>query len=658
LQRGAAALRRRKEMAIPNLYDSLGRPVKLAAEIGRGGEGSIWKLADAPDKVAKLYHAPAAADRSAKLRTMIALQSESLLSISAWPIDTLHRSAAGDAVGFVMRRAPGYQIHLLYGPKSRIAKFPKAHWSFLVQAATNLARAFALVHQHDLVVGDVNHGNILVSDRATVTMIDCDSFQVVQAGRCFPCGVGVETHLPPELQGRDLRRATRSPNHDAFGLAVLLFQMLFMARHPFSGRFLGRGDMLIPQAIGEFRFAYGAGAAGRLMQPPPHTLALDAVSVPVADLFERAFSPRGVADNARPSPDEWVGALKSLGERLQSCSRNPSHQFFSDATTCPWCVIENATGALLFSVWVDVPAAASGEFQIAAIWARIVAVPPPDPAPALPSPDAVQVKRSQAAAGELWWRRALVLVSAVCGLAFLGLDLYSEHVNAGGLSLGISILCFAFIRTRRQVRDLALSELELAERRLAAQAQVWHREAGLLPFAAKREELERKRTAYVGLPALRQEKLDRLRHNLWRRQLEKHLDRHRIEHTKIRGIGASRRAALQSYGIETAADVAQAAVERIPGFGPALAQRLVTWRNSIERSFVFDPARGIDAADRRRLDHEMAAARSRLERDLLAGPTQLVNLRRRIEVHRQTLMPQIAASCRRVAQARIDSRWL
>ena len=43
--------------------------------------------------------------------------------------------------------------------------------------------------------------------------------------------------------------------HDAFGLAVLIFQILFMGRHPYSGHFLGSGEMPIERAIREHRFA-------------------------------------------------------------------------------------------------------------------------------------------------------------------------------------------------------------------------------------------------------------------------------------------------------------------------------------------------------------------------------------------------------------------
>jgi DNA-binding helix-hairpin-helix protein with protein kinase domain len=50
-------------------------------------------------------------------------------------------------------------------------------------------------------VGDINPGNVVVSQQAVVKLIDSDSFQVALDGRVFRCEVGVAHFTPPELQG-------------------------------------------------------------------------------------------------------------------------------------------------------------------------------------------------------------------------------------------------------------------------------------------------------------------------------------------------------------------------------------------------------------------------------------------------------------------------
>ena len=111
--------------------------------------------------------------------------------------------------------------------------FPNATWVFLIHIAENACRAFSTVHNHGHVVGDVNSKNLLVGSDGPVKFIDCDSFQVKHAGRVFPCSVGVDHFTPPELQGtRNLSRVVRTPNHDLFGLAVLIFELLFHGSAP------------------------------------------------------------------------------------------------------------------------------------------------------------------------------------------------------------------------------------------------------------------------------------------------------------------------------------------------------------------------------------------------------------------------------------------
>lgn len=171
-----------------------------------------------------------------------------LLRVAAWPKDlVLDR---GQVAGFVMPRIGARSdVHELYSPKSRASAFPEADFRFLVHVAANIARAFATVHARGHVIGDVNHGHLLVGGDGRVLLIDADSFQVAVGGIVHTCDVGVPLFTAPEFAGSDFRGLRREPNHDLFGLAVLLFHMLFMGRHPYAGVWSGAGDMPIERAI-------------------------------------------------------------------------------------------------------------------------------------------------------------------------------------------------------------------------------------------------------------------------------------------------------------------------------------------------------------------------------------------------------------------------
>jgi DNA-binding helix-hairpin-helix protein with protein kinase domain len=151
----------------------------------------------------------------------------------------------------------------------------------------------------------VNDRVTLVTDRALVRLIDCDGFQLTHKGRTHTCDVGVPTHQPPELQGKkSFRGLVRTQNHDNFGLAVLVFQLLFLARHPFSGTY-AEGAMPLERAIQEHRFVYGAEAAKRGMTPPPCSLAR-----PVP---EALFGCRVCGPDAEAAPLRWDRIQRRIG---------------------------------------------------------------------------------------------------------------------------------------------------------------------------------------------------------------------------------------------------------------------------------------------------------------------------------------------------------
>ena len=216
----------------------------------------------------------------------------------------------------------------------------------LARTARNVAAAFDAVHRHGHVIGDVNEGNVVVSRHASARLIDCDSFQITHLGRRYACRVGVPLYTPPELQGQRLETVARTANHDCFGLAVLVFQLLFMGRHPYAGRHRDR-EVPVATAIREGLFAFGAEAARQGWEPPPFSLALDNVTPSLAGLFERAFGqPTASGGDSRPSARDWVVVLDQVEAAMVTCRKEPRHAYLHDA--CPWCHMEQEGGPSFF----------------------------------------------------------------------------------------------------------------------------------------------------------------------------------------------------------------------------------------------------------------------------------------------------------------------
>lgn len=319
------------------LRDDHAATIRLGERIGAGGEGAVHAVVERPDQVAKIYVKPLPKEQVSKLEAMIGAGDESLRTVAAWPTRLLYSGTR--PVGFTMPRLRAqHALHELFGPRTRQERFPNAHWRFLIHTSSNLARGFSVLHERGIVVGDVNSNNVVVGRDSTARFIDCDSFQFRVGEALYPCNVGVPDYQPPELQHADLSRVVRLPEHDLFGLAVIIFQLLFVGKHPFAGVLppgvVGTGA--IGANVAARRFFYHREASQRGLRPPPGSPTLAAVTPEMARLFTQAFLG---APERRPAADTWVGALADLERRTITCAKNPVHRHVRDAG-CPWCELE------------------------------------------------------------------------------------------------------------------------------------------------------------------------------------------------------------------------------------------------------------------------------------------------------------------------------
>ena len=325
------------------LRDHLGNEVRFSAKpFATGGEGAVFDVVGRPDLVAKLYSKPQSKERCDKLRAMAKLCSPDLLKFAAWPTATLSNGNPAAVDGILMPRITDHkEIHHLYSVAQRKKDFPEADWGFLLHTARNCAIAFESVHSHGHVVGDVNQKNVMVSKKSIVALVDCDSFQVKEGNRIFRCGVGVPEYTPPELHGRKFTDLDRDANHDLFGLAVMVFHLLMMGRHPFAGVPQINIDIPIEKAIQDGLYAYARNPSK--LKPPPHVPPLAMLDIPTRDLFERAFGSR-----QRPTATEWRGVLDASMRGLQRCKNDPKHSY-PVAGNCPWCQLI-AVARLMFFI--------------------------------------------------------------------------------------------------------------------------------------------------------------------------------------------------------------------------------------------------------------------------------------------------------------------
>jgi DNA-binding helix-hairpin-helix protein with protein kinase domain len=624
---------------------SNGQAVSLGRKLAEGAEGRIHELNGPSDQLVKLYHKPVDENRYRKLVAMIQLRTAELEAVAAWPHDLVHDEQRR-CIGFLMPRVvgPGIIDKLSHPAEQRIT-FPTIDYAFLVHVSMNLMRAAASLHAAGCVIGDINESNIYIVHDGTVRLIDVDSFQITHNANVFRCNVGTPLYTPPELQGASFCDVTRTPSHDVFGLAVLVFQLLAQGCHPFAGVPRDGHGRSIEDAIREGLYAYSARLRDRV-SPPPDRLALSSLGE-LEQLFERTF-----LGTHRPSAAEWMNALDRSRGKLRRCARNPRHSFLQAYGICPLCKLprdpfphtgkENGNPVDLGGLSVaDLirqaqrlstiqplsnrcrePHVSASERSVPEAPRRITPAPPPVP----------PLEQSSFA----WIVGGFLIV--------LGFALCAESGGLGGgiIAVGCAVLALKSESAKdakaAHAAEIALHAAKFEEDRNAALSAYepylkYAKEClqKLDGLEARARELDRVALATTQnlLHTISEicASLSQADHKLtselqsaddaYRKQkLWEYLEAWTISKATIPDIGYSRKAILASFGIETAADVERHVVSRVPGFGKHLCERLLTWRRQLERAFaergeLKAPAEWLHSV-RIRHDSEVASAASRL----------------------------------------------
>ncbi|MFT3670614.1 helix-hairpin-helix domain-containing protein [Aestuariivirga sp.] len=611
----------------PQLYSN-GKQIVLDKRIGKGGEGEVYTLVDSKDFAVKFYTIRDLASREAKITAMLSAKLFEQSKLVAFPTAKV-TDRSNKFAGFVMRLVADCKpLHELYAPGSRKTHFPKADYRFLARAASNVARAVAQVHATGCVIGDINHSGVLISQQATAALIDADSFQITEASKRHLCKVGVPEYTPPELQGQKLDVIVRTPNHDCFGLAIVIFQLLFMGKHPFSGRYTGQGDMPMERAIGEFRFAYSRRRKTGL-SPPPAACDLSDIPTWLADMFEDAFGQQ--MSSQRPTAAQWVSALERFENTLIKCTQNGLHFYSNAARSCPWCDIEQNVGVVLF-----VPDAATfvqnafvgGSFDAERLWRQIEALNVPAlgmanaPLSQLAGRVSKQAHDAKGGSKLLQLRRFAIVLGAI-GLTLAKPEGWMYFVGAG-------VLCW-FANERGGVDLQPFTERSrMANEKFQSRLALWHKSLNLDRLAQLYYDVELWTNEYKGLNGeykARSAEISRIHKE---RQLDDYLEGFLIAdefskgRLKIRGFGRGKLAALLSHNIESFSDVNEDDCLAVPGIGHAITKGLIDYKDDL--SFRFKPSSSVSLAerqDRSRVDAEFQARAIDLQKRIESSSKEL-----------------------------------
>ena len=360
------------------LTGSSGRTYTLTKELGKGGEGSVFKTSF-PNSVAKIYDdtKPGAAEKMDQLEKKLlymvnTIQMRFISKVSrnclvSWPQDVLYLN--GKFVGYIMPEITGAKSILLVNRGGESAKkvIPDYSWKKAALVAENLAKVVCALHNLDVIIGDMNNNNILVYPNCDVAIIDTDSFDIREKDRQthYKCSVGVGPYLPPELHGCVLSDPdTNFTKHtDEFALAVHIFQLLMANKHPFGIRLIqNRSSKMIntDYNISVGNCAYIRNISGctvpvgapRMQHVLPQTIIQDFAASFDYHLDKNRINYEqqlAAVQNRRTSAAKWLQDLHEMNQQLDSlfvpCPHRSKiyfdHYYLREQGCCGICEAEN-----------------------------------------------------------------------------------------------------------------------------------------------------------------------------------------------------------------------------------------------------------------------------------------------------------------------------
>ena len=293
--------------------------------IGKGGEGSIYKIDGMPNFVLKVFSDSKRTEEiERKLLAMLEIPLFNNTIDVVWPKDVVYENEK--FAGYVMPKISNNK-HLNMVYVSSRNKYDRNRTIKNITIAQNLCVAINSIHNAEQICGDFNPANITVNLRTgTVTLVDTDSYHITEKNRnrVYRCEVGMPDYLAPEIHEKmkKYKRLDTAPlptftrQTDLFALAVHIFALLMNGCHPFANAVdLSQNcvSLPVPQPIENIRngfFPFYMNRRGFTI--PKYAPKFDQLPEKIRKLFIRAFVDGHKNPQVRPDAVEWYNALHEM----------------------------------------------------------------------------------------------------------------------------------------------------------------------------------------------------------------------------------------------------------------------------------------------------------------------------------------------------------
>lgn len=619
-------------------------------ELGRGGEGAVFEIKEDMSLVIKVYSEALHKEKAEKLNYMASMQDAELGKFAAWPVDVALNSSA-QVCGFVMRKLEGFvPLHMLFSPMDRKKLFPDKGYNFLVHVARNLATAFHKIHQAGIVVGDVNEGNVLVNASGMVALIDCDSFQIRQGNSYHFCEVGITRYTPPEVLAKGtFEQIVRDTNTDSFSLAILIFQLLFLGRHPFTGTNLTSEDIDEEKAIRTKEFAYSLRRTNKKLSPAKNSFQLKSLTQGTIDLFHQAFE----AEDGRPLPARWVQELDTLSKELITCSESKLHLYPKKLQECPWCQFKEKVGIVFFlddNYLKSIPELSNIEQFINGFKPEKIELKKLSEdyrfgtLKALPIESRFRLKK--------YITYLIVTLTILASLLLGAINVY--YILAGFAATAMLYASLPMQKQLNQELERRKTLFTSLKNQFATLVEQHNNPADLVKYNHAASNITNLIATFRTLPAEFGEKKKRIEEKHYENQYQLFLEQFDIGTHPISSFGASKKLLLLNHGIRNAADISKLNTIYVRGIGPKNIQTLFDWQRQMGNAFTFRPDYNVISQDIQLASSDIAIKKQRLEGEIGQEYKGLHYLRTNILASVAAMEHQYEDLAAKVYQAELD----
>ncbi len=286
------------------------KPLRLLDELGRGGEGSVYKT-NIPGYVAKIYN-PEKITRLRYKKLELMLTKNIDCEGVCFPLAMI-LNQRNEFVGYLMRTASGRDLgKSVFMPMLLKKYFPRWNKIDTVQLCVTLLKKLKYLHDRNIILGDINPYNILVVSPKEVYFVDTDSYQV----EGFICPVGMPLFTAPELQNQK-EYGLRTLGNENFAVATLLFMIMHPGKPPYAMQDgIGIKENIIS---GEFSYPFGERKTGKVPKGP-WRFCWSHLTYQLKSTFYETFWRNGNlhSEKKRPSTGYWLRLFETYLESLKS----------------------------------------------------------------------------------------------------------------------------------------------------------------------------------------------------------------------------------------------------------------------------------------------------------------------------------------------------